>query len=716
VRAAPALFACAALWCSACAGPGRTVAARPRGPVDARAEAAAAELEPDSADEVAEQGAQPRYVSARAYRHYLAALFAREHEDWAGASAELREALIYDARSPHLRTLLAGMLMRQGRVADAEEQLRAALAIDPRHAPALVLAGRIAAARDLPGEARNDFRAAAQAQPRNPEAYRELIHLEVEQNAAAAAAEVALRLEAAARQGLRELSALQRAAAAAPGVVADGDGQLVDDDDGGERAVEVQRLRESSAAAWAEVARAFALRRDDARAADAFAHAEGMDPQEPEVLVSQAQYFESRRRFAEARAAELKLLALRPDAPEVLATLARLSLEEGDLDTATAYARKLLLLAAEQEPGRADAGGGSARARAEEASHEDERRDLAGALLRAGVPMLGAHRSAEALAQFEAALRLFPGHPELVFYRALALQRRGRAREAAQLFEQVAEQPLPRGGAPSFLGAEPAALALDARVQAALSRGREGDGAESRRALRGIFAGHPLDEGAALGLLESYERAGRAGEVLPLFEAALREHPRSETLLYALASAADRSGDKPSALSRMRELLEVAPDHAGALNYVGYSLAEAGGKSELEEAERLLSHAVELRPDDGAIADSYGFCLLRRGQAARALPELVRADKLNPGDPIILSHLGDAQLAMGHREEAALAFRRALQRLSRPVSAPPTRDRKTAARRSAAALAEDDDHRVPDAGDARVRSELEAKLRSLTAR
>ena len=713
MKAGPALFACAALW--ACATPGRGAAARSRAAGEAGADSAALQPEPDGADEAEEQGAPRRYVSARAYRHYLAALIAREHEDWTGASAELRKALIYDPHSPHLHTLLAGILVHEGRVADADEELHAALAADPRHAPALVLAGRIAAARDLPGEARTDFRAAAQAQPRNPEAYRELIHLEVEQNDAAAAAEVALRLEAAARQGLQELSALERAAAAGPGVVADGDGQLVDDD-GGERAVEAQRLRESSAGAWAEVARAFALRRDDARAADAFAHAEAMGPQEPEVLVSQAQYFESRRRFAEARAAELKLLALRPDAPEVLAALARISLEEGDLDTASAYGRKLLSLAAMQEPGRADAGGGSARERAEQASHEDERRDLAGALLRAGVPLLGAHRSAEALAQFEAALRLFPGHPELVFYRALALERRGRSREAAQLFEQVAEQPAPRGGAPSFLGSEPAALALDARVQAALSRGREGDGAESRRALRGIFAGHPLDEGAGLGLLESYERAGRAAEVLPIFEAALREHPSSATLLYALASAADRSGNKPSALSRMRELLVVAPDHVGALNYVGYSLAEAGGKSELEEAERLLSHAVELRPDDGAIADSYGFCLLRRGQAARALPELVRADKLNPGDPIILSHLGDAQLAVGHREEAALAFRRALQRLSPPVSAPLARGRKTAARKSAAGPAEDDDRRVPDADDARVRSELEAKLRSLTAR
>src|SRR5207248_4796771 len=90
---------------------------------------------------------------------------------------------------------------------------------------------------------------------------------------------------------------------------------------------------------------------------------------------------------------------------------------------------------------------------------------------------------------------------------------------------------------------------------------------------------------------------------------------------------------------------------------------EEGSPADLREAETLLARAVELRPDDGAIADSYGFCLLRLGHDAEALVELRRADKLAPGDPVILSHLGDALLAAGKRAEALAAFRAALGRL-----------------------------------------------------
>jgi Flp pilus assembly protein TadD len=140
------------------------------------------------------------------------------------------------------------------------------------------------------------------------------------------------------------------------------------------------------------------------------------------------------------------------------------------------------------------------------------------------------------------------------------------------------------------------------------------------------------------------------------------------------------------------------------LNYVGYTLVESGG--DLREAETLLSRAVELRPDDGAIADSYGFCLLRLGRAPEALVELKRADQLAPNDPVILSHLGDALLATGHRDEALDAFRRALARLAPPAH-------KTERRQHPQASVADPPDRLPEPGDAKVRAELLQKVRSL---
>ena len=621
------------------------------------------------------------YVSARAYSHYLAALLARDGDDFDVTVAELREALLYDPESPHLLSVLAEVLLRQGHVAEAEEQLHAAVAADPRHAPALLLLARVALARERPERARDLLRAAIAARPEDADAARELVRLEIAQGDLAAAG--------AAASALSQVLAAARKQAAA---------REVDDADDGQAAFTAERLGEQAAGAWVDVARGLAARHEDPAAA--FARAREAQPSDPDALAAEAAWLESRRRYDEARALQLRLLAQRPEAAEVIASLARLSLEEGDAESASLLARKLLALAADLDPEDATRPG-----------REDERREAASALLRVAVPLLGARRSAEAERALDGALRLYPEHPELAFYRGLALGQRGRAREGAVALDRV-ERSLRRGQAiaPAFLGVEPKTLLLDARVQAALLRGKSGEKLEAARQLKALFAEEPLDDGVAEGLLEAYDRAGRAAEAAQLLAAAARAHPESEALLFALGNALDRLGRKPEALAAMRRLLLLAPDHVGAINYVGYALTEQNASpASLREAEQLLARAVDLRPDDGAVADSYGFCLLRRGEPRRALDEILRADHLSPGDPVILSHLGDALLANGRRAEATAAFRRALLRL-----APPGPRRRRA--QAAAAAAVDPPDRAPDPDDARVRDEIEAKLRSLTVR
>ena len=385
------------------------------------------------------------------------------------------------------------------------------------------------------------------------------------------------------------------------------------------------------------------------------------------------------------------MLAQRPEAPEILAALARVALSDGDLDAVAGHARKLLAMAANTAPWDRKS-----------ADRDEDRRDLAGALLRVAVPLMGAHRSAEAQGALEAALRLYPDHPELSFYRALALVQRGRARDGALAFERVERRLLARRGQPAvpgFLGMDPGALVLDTRIQAALARARLGEGREAMRRLRTLFAQRPGEEGVALALLEVFDRAGKVDEAERLLLAASRAHPPTDGLLYALGNAQDWAGARQKALSTMRKVLAVQPEHTGALNYIGYTLTERGSPEELREAELLLARAVELRPDDGAIADSYGFCLLRLGRAGDALPELRRADRLAPQDPVILGHLGDALLASGRRDEALATFRRALSALVSMSSHP--------------AEAAIDPPERGDRDDARVRAEIEKKLKSI---
>src|SRR2546428_3897359 len=436
-----------------------------------------------------------RYISARAYHHYLDALLAKNADDLVTAAEELREALLYDPESAYLHAVLADVLIKQARIADADAELASALSLDPHHGPAHLLAGRMAVSRNQPMQARDHFQAAIESQPDDPDAYRELARLLLSTGDAPGAQVIAEKL------GER----VQRVQ------------DLADDD--GDALVAAERLREQAAGVFVEMGRWWAQHGDEHAAERAFAQARSASPADPEALIAEATFLEARRKYPDARERYLQLLAQRPESPEVLAALARVALAEGDVEAVTAHARKLLALAASLEP--SDGGSGD---------REDDRRDVCVALLRVAVPLLGAHRSADPQRALEGALRLYRDHPELSFYRALALVQRGRPREGALAFEAVERSLRARGEeppSPAFLGIEPDALVLDAQVQGALARGRAGEAPESMRRLRVFFAEHPAEEGVALALLEAFDRAGKAAEAEQVLAASVRAHPEA---------------------------------------------------------------------------------------------------------------------------------------------------------------------------------------------
>ena len=94
------------------------------------------------------------------------------------------------------------------------------------------------------------------------------------------------------------------------------------------------------------------------------------------------------------------------------------------------------------------------------------------------------------------------------------------------------------------------------------------------------------------------------------------------------------------------------------LNYLGYSWADQG--INLPRARQMIERAAELRPNDGAIADSMGWVELREGHIDAAIAALERAAELMPEDPTINGHLGDAYWQAGRKREAEFQWRRAL--------------------------------------------------------
>jgi Flp pilus assembly protein TadD len=110
-------------------------------------------------------------------------------------------------------------------------------------------------------------------------------------------------------------------------------------------------------------------------------------------------------------------------------------------------------------------------------------------------------------------------------------------------------------------------------------------------------------------------------------------------------------------IKQMKRVLEIDPEHAEALNFIGYSYAERG--IHLAEAEKLIRQALILKPDNGYILDSMGWVYFKQNRIEQAIRYLKEADKRIPDDPTIAEHLGDALRKAGRFQEALDAYRRA---------------------------------------------------------
>jgi Flp pilus assembly protein TadD len=153
--------------------------------------------------------------------------------------------------------------------------------------------------------------------------------------------------------------------------------------------------------------------------------------------------------------------------------------------------------------------------------------------------------------------------------------------------------------------------------------------------------------------------------------------------MYALGVVLQKSGATQEAIARMREVVEVNPRNAAALNFIGYTLADRG--EQLDEAERLVRRALAIQPDSGAYLDSLGWVQFRRGDLVRATGTLERAAELEPDEPTILEHLGDAYGGASRRDAAVGAYRRALEAM-RTTDDPQARERTAVVERKLKAL------------------------------
>ena len=69
---------------------------------------------------------------------------------------------------------------------------------------------------------------------------------------------------------------------------------------------------------------------------------------------------------------------------------------------------------------------------------------------------------------------------------------------------------------------------------------------------------------------------------------------------------------------------------------------------------------TEVDPENGAYMDSLGWVYFKKGMFEEALKQLETASQLIE-DPVVFEHLGETYIKLGKQEEAAQAWKKALE-------------------------------------------------------
>jgi Flp pilus assembly protein TadD len=134
----------------------------------------------------------------------------------------------------------------------------------------------------------------------------------------------------------------------------------------------------------------------------------------------------------------------------------------------------------------------------------------------------------------------------------------------------------------------------------------------------------------------------------------------SHEFYFQLGAACERAGDYPAAEKHFQKCLQLSPEFAEALNYLGYMWADRG--EHLDQARDMIERAVKQEPENEAFLDSLGWVLFRQGQAAPALEYLQKAQRLSEKpDAEMYDHLGEVFNKLGQVDKAVEAWKKSLE-------------------------------------------------------
>ncbi|GAA5316399.1 MAG: tetratricopeptide repeat protein [Candidatus Pelagadaptatus aseana] len=377
-----------------------------------------------------------------------------------------------------------------------------------------------------------------------------------------------------------------------------------------------------------------------------------------------------------------QLLQTYPDNTELLVGLGLLHQQQGETEEALEYAQQALKIEPKLIPaatlearllltlGQTD----KAMIRLEQMLEDhprDQRLRLQYARLLAGIDLEGARK------QFEIMLQQTPQDSELRYSLALIARELGDTEGARQHFTDLLQFPQRRSSAHYYLGriaednqqweealehyllVEPGPDFVAALLHTTDILVKANEEAKAHLRLNAVRAKFP-DQAERLFLLEAevltnHQRLQAAEIVL---NQAIELFPTSTKLLYSRAMLHEQRGSLEGLEKDLRTVLKYDPNNATALNALGYTLVDRTDR--IEEAEILITKAIQIRPDDAAIIDSMGWLHFKQGNLEQALVRLRQAMNLMP-DHEIAAHLGEVLWLMGDKDQAESIWQRGLK-------------------------------------------------------
>jgi tetratricopeptide (TPR) repeat protein len=152
---------------------------------------------------------------------------------------------------------------------------------------------------------------------------------------------------------------------------------------------------------------------------------------------------------------------------------------------------------------------------------------------------------------------------------------------------------------------------------------------------------------------ELYMRDLNYAKAEDAFSHALQVVPNDPGLLYGRGLAYAEADQIDQAVQDFQQLLKIKPGDIDASNALGFTLADAN--RDLPEAERLINSARSAKPNDPAIADSWGWLQYRLGHLDQAVQTL-QSSWLARKDADVGVHLGEVLWKQGRKQDAQRVF------------------------------------------------------------